>query len=670
MNENVLKKLSDFGIYDDTHYFYDAFSRNIGLMTREEMLLLKNAKVAIPGMGGVGGVHLMTLVRTGVGNFHIADFDRFEPVNINRQYGANINTFGRNKIDVMAENALAVNPFLNINKFENGIDEGNIDSFLDGVDVVIDGLDFFKFETRRLLFKKAAEKGIFVITAGPLGFSCAMLVFSPQGMGFDEYLDIKDKMTDEDKYLSFALGLAPKPTHIKYMNMKKVSLKSKAGPSLNIACQVCSGMASAEAVKIILKKGNVLSVPYFFQFDPFLHKYQKGRLLFGNKNFLQKLKMSIVKWMIEKNKPVMFQPAPEVPELNIKDGSINKKVMDFLVAAGAQAPSGDNCQPWRFVCSDNQIALYLDTETDYSFFNVNQIASLISCGAAAENIKIASSLFGLDCEIFYNFELNELPIVKIELRYLKKEKDFLAQEIWERNTNRKLYRKKEISKLVLEELRSEVIKIPGADISFITERDKLKKAAKLIYEADRIRAEYRPLHEHLMEMIRFTDKDAYEKKDGFHLKNLEAGFAGELFLKATKSWKVMSIANKAGLGRAVAYNSYKGILNSSGIALISFSGKENDKFVKGGQALERFWLKISEFGLSMQPMTAITLFLLRFQMNGAGDFPENKREVIETLNEKFRSLFSDIDFDSRGQIMLLRFGYSDNIKYRTLRKSF
>ena len=95
----------------DVRFNYDeAFSRNIGLFTLEEQDKLRRSHVAIAGMGGVGGVHLITLARTGIGNFTIADPDRFELANMNRQYGARVDTIGRSKVEVMAEGVRRINP--------------------------------------------------------------------------------------------------------------------------------------------------------------------------------------------------------------------------------------------------------------------------------------------------------------------------------------------------------------------------------------------------------------------------------------------------------------------------------------------------------------------------------------------------------------------------------
>ena len=74
---------------DVTSFNYDeAFSRNIGWVTEAEQQSLRGKRVAIAGLGGVGGVHLLTLARLGIGRFAIADLDRFDLVNFNRQVGA------------------------------------------------------------------------------------------------------------------------------------------------------------------------------------------------------------------------------------------------------------------------------------------------------------------------------------------------------------------------------------------------------------------------------------------------------------------------------------------------------------------------------------------------------------------------------------------------------
>src|ERR1700710_1789821 len=104
-----------------TFSYEEAFDRNIGWLTEWEEAALRGKRVAIAGMGGVGGVHLLTLARLGIGAFNLADFDTFDLANFNRQVGASMDTVGRPKLEVMAQMALSINPELRIRRFPEGI---------------------------------------------------------------------------------------------------------------------------------------------------------------------------------------------------------------------------------------------------------------------------------------------------------------------------------------------------------------------------------------------------------------------------------------------------------------------------------------------------------------------------------------------------------------------
>lgn len=165
--------------------FSQAFARNIGWVTPAEQDVLRHKRVAIAGMGGVGGVHLLTLARLGIGAFHIADFDVFDIVNFNRQVGATVSSIGKPKVDVLAAMARDINPEVDIKIFPQGVDESNMSTFLAGADVYIDGLDFFAFAARRATFAACARFGIPAITAAPLGMGTALLNFLPGKMSFE-----------------------------------------------------------------------------------------------------------------------------------------------------------------------------------------------------------------------------------------------------------------------------------------------------------------------------------------------------------------------------------------------------------------------------------------------------------------------------------------------------
>jgi molybdopterin/thiamine biosynthesis adenylyltransferase len=275
--------------------YEQAFRRNRGLCTENEQQILRKSRVAIAGMGGVGGIHLVTLARLGIGKFTIADPDSFDVANFNRQYGATMSNLGRNKAEVMGKAAVDINPELDLRVTTEAIDEFNVDQFLDGADIFLDGLDFFAIRARRILFRRAAERGIWAITAGPIGCSAAWIVFDPNGMSFDRYFDLNDTMPPLSQLIAFCVGLAPHATHRHYLDFTHVDLHQQHGPSLSAACQLASGVAAAETLKILLHRGTVRPAPRYAQFDAYLQRTKFGHLRFGNSGLGQRMKRAWLK---------------------------------------------------------------------------------------------------------------------------------------------------------------------------------------------------------------------------------------------------------------------------------------------------------------------------------------------------------------------------------------
>ena len=88
----------------------DQFSRTAMLFGEEKIEILKNSRVIVFGIGGVGGYCAEALVRAGIGTIGLVDNDKITPSNINRQIIATHKTVGRYKTDVMRERILEINP--------------------------------------------------------------------------------------------------------------------------------------------------------------------------------------------------------------------------------------------------------------------------------------------------------------------------------------------------------------------------------------------------------------------------------------------------------------------------------------------------------------------------------------------------------------------------------
>ena len=650
---------------DPTSFQDIALSRNHGLLSIDEQDRLAGAVVAIPGLGGVGGQHLASLARTGFRRFRLADPDSFEMVNFNRQLGATMASLGRPKLDVMRELALSINPHLEIQAFPEGVTEDNLDVFLRGADVVVDSLDFFAFAIRRRLFMHAWDLGIPVVTAGPLGFGAALLVFSAPGMSFDEYFDIHDGLTEEELLLRFAMGLSPRGLHFRYIDRQRVSLRRRRGPSSYIACQACASVASMEAVRLVLGRPGTRPAPAYLQFDPYLTKFCAGRLMWGNRNPSQRLKLMIArKFLLARGERVGFRP-PEKP-----DGPVvvplSEAAFSYIVSAAIAAPSGDNVQPWRFTRLDDGLGVRMNTEADHSFFNVHQYATLISCGAAAENAAVAARSLGHAATVDLPEVIDRSGLVATVVVGRGTREDFLGDVLWDRCTNRRHFRREDLSPGILGRIEAEA-KGLGCALHVVRGAG-LSSLARIVFQADRIRTEHRGLHEHFMRMVRFDPEAARTSGDGLPLKNLHGGVAGEFFLKQTRDWRRMAVANTLGLGRVVALHSAQGIRNCGAACLLTAPGRSWRDFVTGGRALERCWLKLTALGLAMQPMTAVTLFRLRWDLEGPDAFLPAHRVLLRGIWPEFDALFPKVDFHGQGLIMLFRMGRGPAITHGTYRR--
>lgn len=96
----------------------DQFSRTCLMLGKENMQRLQHARVAVFGIGGVGGYVVEGLVRSGIGTFDLIDHDQICLSNLNRQIIATRKTIGKYKVDVAKERILEINPEASVNIYK------------------------------------------------------------------------------------------------------------------------------------------------------------------------------------------------------------------------------------------------------------------------------------------------------------------------------------------------------------------------------------------------------------------------------------------------------------------------------------------------------------------------------------------------------------------------
>lgn len=140
------------------------FSRTQLLLGEEAMEKLKNSRVAVFGIGGVGGYVCEALVRSGVGHFDLIDHDKVCLTNINRQIIATRKTIGKYKTDVMKERMLDINPDVDVTVHQCFFLPENAEEFhFEAYDYVVDAVDTVTAKLE--LVMKCREKGVPIISS-------------------------------------------------------------------------------------------------------------------------------------------------------------------------------------------------------------------------------------------------------------------------------------------------------------------------------------------------------------------------------------------------------------------------------------------------------------------------------------------------------------------------
>lgn len=143
------------------------YERIIKLIGKENFEKIKNTKILLVGVGGVGGFAFETLIRSGFQNITIIDKDIVELSNLNRQLVANLNTIGMPKVEVAKNMAKSINENIKITAINEFLTKDNIHSLDNDYDFIIDACD--TLNTKLELIRYASINNIKIISSMGVG---------------------------------------------------------------------------------------------------------------------------------------------------------------------------------------------------------------------------------------------------------------------------------------------------------------------------------------------------------------------------------------------------------------------------------------------------------------------------------------------------------------------
>ncbi len=216
----------------------EKFFRNVGTVTKQEQLKIKNANFTVIGLGGTGGFAFENLLRMGAENFVLFDRDRFELSNFNRQLLANDYCVDVPKVEIAAAHAKAINKDAKIANYYKMFDDSD-DEAIKNCDVVIDCSDNVETHlTISNVCKKLKKPMVFCTASFAIG-----MVTVISGVDFSRMFQLPKNKTLLKKY-------------------------NTCTSVLSTATAVSGSLAAQQAVNLVLKK-NVVKAPSVQFFDLF-----------------------------------------------------------------------------------------------------------------------------------------------------------------------------------------------------------------------------------------------------------------------------------------------------------------------------------------------------------------------------------------------------------------
>ncbi len=323
------------------------------------------------------------------------------------------------------------------------------------------------------------------------------------------------------------------------------------------------------------------------------------------------------------------------------------------------APSGENCQPWRFEVTGSHVRVFNIPERDQSPYNYKQFGSFVAHGALLENMRIAASQFGIRTDIhLFPVEGNETIVADIELVEDGTIKaDLLCASITVRVTNRKPYKKDPLTASAQDELQKIVALSGNARFAYTANRETIESCAEAASTTEKILFSHPLLHSFFFSHINWSYKEELKKRIGFYLKTLEVPPPAALLFRIWKYWPVMNIFNRVlGINTFIAKENAKTYKSSSAIGAVIGKGNMPADFVEAGMITQRVWLTVASLGMYLQPLTGILFFMRSIENGNENVFSVNNQQMIREAYTTLLKNFSVVD----GRIvMMFRIGCAD-----------
>jgi molybdopterin/thiamine biosynthesis adenylyltransferase len=609
--------------------------RNQLKITAAEQRRLERCRVGIVGLSS-GHFVATCLAREGCATrFRLADFDTVSASNLNR-LSAPLHAIGLKKTTNTARQLLEIDPFLQIEIFDEGITPGNLDAFFDGTDgaqplsllfEICDGI-----ETKLTARYAARARRVPVLMINSEGGIADVERFDleperPILHGLVEEVEPSSlrSMTAVDK-LAFLLPIVGFDNLTDRMVASGVEIGSTLStwPQLASGVMLGAGIISDVARRILLDEMTASG-----RFTVPVHRLVSD-------DVPEDVRTPSAMAVLDPTPP---EPDPPLPELSAValQGDLNAHLRALTAWAG-RAASGGNAQPWRFVALPRGLAVYPVVDEPTRSMDPDLIGARLGIGAATANIELAAARLGRQAVISWTRSPEEAsPWAQIDLSgRITPHEDPLLKWIPLRRTIRAAASGRPPDAADRAALAQHA-RDRGARL-LIVDGDRVAQVAAIAAESDRIRCLQATLRAHFLSELRWSKAAVEATRDGLDVRMLglpATELPGLLSLQRGAAWELLARNDGA---RRLGWAAQEVYAQTHSYALMVAPPGTSPSWLTLGAVIQRTWLEATARGLAIAP-TTILLWLQRLRKHPASPLQAPWGGRIATLDGQLRGLF-------------------------------
>ncbi len=632
--------------------------RNRNKITREEQAKLASLRVGVVGLS-VGQATALTLTMEGVGGIiRLADFDILSASNLNR-LRAGVHDLEVPKVFITAREIFEINPFAQVEIYGEGITEDNLDAFLgdpEPLDLLFEECDDLQVKILLREHAKAHRIPVLMETSDRGMLDIERFDLEPDrpllhGLIGDLKAEELKGLTTYEKVPTVLRMIGP-TTMSKRMSGSLIDVESSLASWPQLASGVALGGAIITDVARRIALGDLtISGRYYVDPEELINDEVPSREVY------------VPPFTIE---PVDAQPEPAPTLAPVKGAGPSTSQIRDLVSCGIMAPSGGNCQPWRFEYTKGRLRCIHDVSRSRGMLDYGNNASYLAFGAVVENIELAAATMGLATTIEpFPSESDAAEVCWLSFAPTQTPpSDELCEYIATRVSNRRLSERQPLPEGAEPQLRA-AAELYGARFQLTENPEHLDRLAEVLGRGEKIRLLSQTLHQEMMSEVRWSAEEAAKTRDGLDLQTLELTPTDLAGMQLLSSWPLMKLVREIGGGEGLERPTRKAVAAASAVGLVSAAGTSPADYFTAGRAVQRVWLTATKLGLAFQPMTAL-MYLFARMVHGEGKgFDSEELDELKVLRTKLGRVFEI--HDDRAEAMVFRLAQAGAPSARSLR---